>query len=157
MKTPFASLSHWRQQRRRASSRALAILATMLGLAVAMESWPGAGFAIVCLGAALSWVVGVQLVGLELALLALARRHRLAADWQQQRLVVLAVLAFACEAGSAAGITGLLFIGEIHPLAVVCALAFGALALLWNRLMVRRWMRTLASELEPRLPARDSA
>ena len=156
--SPFPSLSEWRLQRQRASTRALVILLVMLALAggMAAGALPGGGFAIVCLGAALSWVVGVRLAGLELALVALARRHRLAEPAHQQRLVVLAVLAFACEASSAAGIMGLLFAGTVHPRAVLFTLEFGALAVLWNHLMVSRLTSTLALELAPKLPAEEA-
>lgn len=151
---PIADLGDWRSGRQRAASRSVVILLVMLALAVghAAGQLPAAPLAIAGLGAALAWSLGVRLVGTELGLLALAARHRLPAGALRWRVLVLAVLAFACEAGAAAGLTGLLFVGEVHPHAVLATLEFGTLAVLWNQAMVARGTGALAGALAPLLP-----
>jgi len=147
-----SSLSDWRALRHQASACALHLLAIMLGLALLFGSeWgQGARFAVVCLGAALAWFAGVRLVAAEMGLVGLARRHRLRVDWHQRNVVILALLAFACEAAAAAGITGLLFLGTLHHQAVVLTLAFGTLAVLWNALVLARGGQRIAFDLSPR-------
>ena len=77
MDPAFPSLSEWTRRRRTAASRAWVIVLVMLGLlGLHAQGQPGAAFAIVCLGAALAWVVGVRLVALEMLLVDLGRRRR---------------------------------------------------------------------------------
>lgn len=151
MSNPLSSLTEWRSQRRHSSVRAIDLLMIMLVLAVLLgtEWGGGAGFSIVCLGAVLAWVAGVRLVAAEMGLVGLARRHRLRVAGHQRNVVILAVLAFACEAASAAGITGLLFLGQVHSQAVVLALEFGTLAVLWNEFVVSRGGQRIAFDLAP--------
>lgn len=151
MSNPLSPLSDWRVLRRHASVRAIDLLIIMLVMAMLLGSdWAGgARFSIVCLGAVLAWVAGVRLVAAEMGLVGLARRHRLRVGWHQRNVVILAVLAFACEAASAAGITGLLFLGQVHGQAVVLALEFGTLAVLWNEFVVSRGGQRIAFDLSP--------
>lgn len=151
MNRSLPTLSDWRALRRTASVRAIDLLIIMLVLAMLLGSgWGGgAGFSIVCLGAVLAWAVGVRLVAAEMGLVGLARRHRLRVGWHQRNVVILAVLAFACEAAAAAGITGLLFLGKVHHQTVLLTLEFGTLAVLWNEFVVSRGGQRIAVDLAP--------